>query len=93
MKITIYKNQYGFSTLAKNGDTKIYIPIRFYDCEEPTEERVTIQIEDGFFSNYKDKNNLVKPKIMIKKYKEVEDIGVEQTTEYTTNPFGDDLPF
>ena len=29
MKLRVYKNQYRFSTLAKNGDDKMYISVQF----------------------------------------------------------------
>ena len=89
MKLTVYKNQYGFSTLAKNGDVKIYIPVQFKKGLEPTEERATIKIEDAFFSNYTDKNGLTKPKLVIMQY---QDLGVT-TTEYTDTMEDDGLPF
>lgn len=89
MKLTVYKNQYGFSTLAKNGDVKIYVPVQFKKGSEPTGEKAEIKIEDAFFSNYTDKNGLTKPKFVIMQY---QDLGVT-TTEYTDMFGSDDLPF
>lgn len=89
MKLTVYKNQFGFSTLAKNGDVKIYIPVQFKKGSEPTGEKATVKIEDGFFSNYTDKNGLTKPKLVIMQY---QDLGVT-TTEYTDIMEDDGLPF
>lgn len=89
MKLTVFKNQYGFSTLAKNGDVKIYIPVQFKKGSEPTLEKAEIKIEDAFFSNYTDKNGLTKPKLVIMQY---QDLGVT-TTEYTDVFGSDDLPF
>lgn len=88
MKLTVYKNQYGFSSLAKNGDVKIYIPIQFKKGQEPLGEKAEIKIENAFFSNYTDKNGLTKPKLVIMEYQE---LGATTTTEYN---FEDDgLPF
>lgn len=93
MKLTenlyIYKGQFGYSTLLKNNEDKMYVQVSFKRGEEPTEEKLQINIKDGFLSFYKDKNGLAKPKIMILEY---EKLGAEETTEYT-DPFGDDLPF
>jgi RecA/RadA recombinase len=90
MKLTVYKNQFGFSTLAKNGDVKIYIPVQFKQgIAEPEGEKAEIELEDAFFSNYTDKNGLTKPKLIVMQYKELGD-----TTEYTdTFEFEGDLPF
>lgn len=90
MKLTVYKNQYGFSALAKNGDVKIYIPVQFKKGQEPTEERAEIKIENAFFSNYTDKNGLTKPKLVIMEYENIE---TGETTKYTDVFGSDDLPF
>ena len=89
MKLTVYKNQYGFSTLAKNGDVKIYIPVQFKKGLEPTGEKAEIKIENAFFSNYTDKNGLTKPKLVIMEYQ----ILGATTTEYTDIIEDDSLPF
>lgn len=89
-KLTVYKGQYGFSTLLKNNDDKLYVQVQFRKGQEPLQDKVQIDIKDGFLSFYKDKNGLARPKIVILEYQEI-DSGV--TTEYT-NTFGsDDLPF
>lgn len=93
MKLTenlyIYKGQFGYSTLLKNNDKKMYVQVSFKKGEEPTEEKLQIDIKNGFVTFYEDKNGLSKIKFMILEY---EKLGAEETTEYT-NPFGDDLPF
>ena len=86
-KLTVYKGQYGFSTLLKNNDDKLYVQVAFRKGQEPVQDRVTIDIKDGFLSFYKDKNGLAKPKIVVLEYQEI-DSGVSVTTEYS-----DDLPF
>ena len=68
MKLTVYKNQYGFSTLAKNGEDKMYVSVQFRKGQEPTEEKTEIKVNDAFFSMYKDKNNLAKPKFVVLDY-------------------------
>ena len=50
MKLRVYKNQYGFSTLAKNGEDKMYIQIQFKKGNEPTTDKTDIIIKDAFFS-------------------------------------------
>lgn len=84
MKITVYNGQYGFSTLAKNGEDKMYIQVQFKKGTEPMGDSARIDIKEGFFSMYKDKNGLAKPKLVIMEY-------TEETA--TTTEYGDDLPF
>lgn len=86
-KLTVYKGQYGFSTLLKNNDDKLYVQVAFRRGQEPVQDKVAIDIKDGFLSCYKDKNGLGKPKIVVLEYQEI-DSGVSVTTEYS-----DDLPF
>lgn len=86
-KLTVYKGQYGFSTLLKNNDDKLYVQVAFKKGQEPVQDKVAIDIKDGFLSFYKDKNGLAKPKIVVLEYQEI-DSGVSVTTEYI-----DDLPF
>ena len=50
MKLRVYKNQYGFSTLAKNGDDKMYISVQFKKGTEPTTDTTDIIIKNSFFS-------------------------------------------
>lgn len=101
MKLTVFKNQYGFSTLAKNGDDKMYISVQFKKGNEPTEEKARINIEDAFFSMYKNKVGLAFPKLVVMKYTIVEEqnefthgYAQSDTQNDTYPPLDDsDLPF
>ena len=102
MKLTVFKGQYGFSVIAKNkqlkeGENKMYIQVQFPRGTEPEGERATIKINDAFFSMYKDKNNLAKPKLVIMDYTLAED-KQENTNNEVVEDFGftdipSDLPF
>lgn len=72
MKLRVYKNQYGFSTLAKNGDDKMYISVQFKKGTEPTTDTTDIIIKDGFFSTFKNKNGFTFPKLVILSYSKIE---------------------
>lgn len=65
MELTVFKGQYGYSTLAKNGEDKMYIQVQFKKDIEPNEEKLKIKITNGFFSMYKNKNGLAFPKLVI----------------------------
>lgn len=70
MKLTVYKNTYGYSTLCKNKDQngneqKCYLNIQFKRGLEPSGEKTVMNIEDGFFSCYRDKNGNVLPKLVV----------------------------
>lgn len=97
MKIKVYKNQYGFSTLCKNGDTKIYMPVQFKKENEPQIENGTVLIKNGFFSNYTDKNNLTKVKLVIMDYELQDDyVAEEREAIQNENSYSDNdstLPF
>lgn len=96
MELRIYKNQYGYSTLCKNGETKIYMPITFKKGNEPQGEKIDVKITNGFFSNYTDKNGLVKPKLVIMAYEvTAQDLpsDVKIVNEPPAETFGSDLPF
>lgn len=86
-KLTVYKGNYGYSTLLKNNEDKLYVQVTFRKNQEPTQDRVQIDIADGFLSFYKDKNGLAKPKIVVLDYTEV---GAD---EVDTTAYVDDLPF
>lgn len=88
-KLTVYKGQYGFSTLLKNNEDKLYVQVAFRKGQEPTEEKVTIDIKNGFLSFYKDKNGFAKPKIVVLEYDLEYDLGDNITTAYDDS----DLPF
>lgn len=92
MKLRVYKNQYGFSTLAKNGDDKMYISVQFKKGTEPTTDTAEIIIKDAFFSMYKNKQGLAFPKLVILSYeveKQQDEIANEQDYKLDDTP----LPF
>jgi hypothetical protein len=68
MELTVFKNQYGYSTLAKNGDDKMYISVQFKKGNEPNTDRAKIKINNGFFSMYKNKVGIAFPKLVIMDY-------------------------
>ena len=97
MKLLVFKNQYGFSTLAKNGDDKLYIQVQFKKGTEPEGERARIKIKDAFFSMYKNKVGMAFPKLVIMDY-ELEEDKQENTNNEVVEDFGftdvpSDLPF
>ena len=88
MKINVYKGQYGYSTLCKNGEDKVYLQVQFKREIEPTEERLKIDIKDGFFSAYKNKNGDVIPKLVVMQYEvEGEENNVMPEEDYSDLPF------
>ena len=99
MKLRVYKNQYGFSTLAKNGDDKMYISVQFKKGTEPTTDTADIIIKDAFFSMYKNKQGLAFPKLVIMEYEiegqktdeKIEREGIMNEQDYDINK--DILPF
>ena len=99
MKLRVYKNQYGFSTLAKNGEDKMYIQVQFKKGFEPEVEKADIVIKDGFFSMYKNKQGLAFPKLVIMSYEvegqktdeQIEREGIMNEQDYSIN--NDFLPF
>lgn len=99
MKLRVYKNQYGYTTLAKNGDDKMYISIQFKKGAEPTADTADIIIKDAFFSMYKNKQGLSFPKLVIMEYEiegqktdeQIEREGIMNEQDYSIN--NDILPF
>lgn len=99
MKLRVYKNQYGFSTLAKNGEDKMYIQIQFKKGIEPTTDTTDIIIKNAFFSMYKNKQGLAFPKLVIMEYEvegqktdeQIEREGIQNEQYYDT--FESGLPF
>lgn len=99
MKLRVYKNQYGFSTLAKNGEDKMYIQIQFKKGNEPTTDTADIIIKNAFFSMYKNKQGLPFPKLVIMEYEtegqktdeQIEREGIMNEQDYDIN--NDILPF
>lgn len=97
MKIKIYKNQYGFSTLAKNGDDKLYLSVQFKKGNEPQIESGTIEIKNGFFSNYRNKKDELVVKLIVMEYELQDDYVAEEReaiqNEQSYNVSSDELPF
>ena len=99
MKLRVYKNQYGFSTLAKNGEDKIYISVQFKKGTEPTTDTADIIIKDAFFSMYKNKQGLAFPKLIIMEYEiegqkadeQIEREGIQNEQYYDASELN--LPF
>lgn len=87
MKIYVSKTQYGWQTQAKNGEDKMYLDINFKKGIEPEEQFLQIDITDGFFSMYKNKQGLPKLKLVIMEY---EKVNKEEQYEISSK---DDLPF
>ena len=73
MKLTVFKNQYGYSTLAKNKEDKMYISVQFKRETEPDIEKARINVKDAFFSMYKNKAGFAFPKLVIMDYEIEED--------------------
>lgn len=75
MKLRVFKNQYGFSTLAKNKNTgdKMYISVQFTQGTEPNLEKADIKIKNAFFSMYKNKAGFSFPKLVIMDYEVTEE--------------------
>lgn len=99
MKLRVYKNQYGFSTLAKNGEDKMYVQIQFKKGTEPSTDATDIIIKDAFFSMYKNKQGLAFPKLVIMEYEiegqktdeQIEREGIQNEQYYDTSELN--LPF
>lgn len=72
MKLRVYKNQYGYTTLAKNGEDKMYIKVQFKKGNEPSTDTTDILIEEAFFSAFKNKNGFTFPKLVILSYSNIE---------------------
>lgn len=98
MKLRVYKNQYGYSTLAKNGEDKMYVSIQFKKGNEPQQDTADIRINNAFFSMYKNKNGHAQPKLVIMDYEienkdeQIEREGIQNEQDYQVD-FSQDLPF
>lgn len=92
MKLRVYKNQYGYNTLAKNGDDKMYISVQFKKGTEPSTDTTDIIIKDAFFSLFKNKQGLAFPKLVILLY-EIENKEEKVIDEYEYDIHDDILPF
>lgn len=91
MKIYVNKSNYGWQTRAINGEDKMYIDVQFKKGQEPEEPFLQIEIIDGFFSMYKTKTGLAKPKLVIMKYKKTSKEEYKQEEIYV--PDDSYLPF
>lgn len=93
-KLMVYKGQYGYSTLLKNQEDKLYVQVGFKRGCEPTQEKAMINIKDGFLSFYKDRNGLAKTKIVVLEYEEMEQRQENNLNSLYEPPIlDDDLPF
>ena len=90
MKLTVFKNQYGYSTLAKNKEDKMYISVQFKRETEPDVEKARINVKDAFFSMYKNKAGFAFPKLVIMDYEIEEDTA---QNDYFPPMDDSDLPF
>lgn len=88
-RLYVYKGQFGYSTLLKNNEDKMYVSVQFRKGQEPVNERAQIDIKDGFVSFYKDKNGLAKIKFVIMDYTEV----IDQQNDYVPPMDDSELPF
>ena len=91
MKIYVNKSQYGWQTQAKNGENKMYIDVQFKKGKEPEEQFLRIDIKDGFFSTYKNKQGLPKPKLVIMEYEKISKEDYKQEEQFDIAP--SDFPF
>lgn len=93
-RLYVYKGQFGYSTLLKNNEDKMYVSVQFKKGQEPVNERTQIDIKDGFVSFYKDKNGFAKPKFVILDYTELETLQNNQQQNDYIPPMNDsELPF
>lgn len=91
MKIYVNKGNYGWQTRAVNGEDKMYIDVQFKKGQEPEETFLQIEIIDAFFSMYKTKTGLAKPKLVIMEYKKTSKEEYKQEEIYKLDD--SDLPF
>ena len=91
MKIYVNKSNYGWQTQARNGEDKLYLDVQFKKGTEPDVTFCQIEIKDGFFSMYKTKTGLAKPKLVILDYEKISKeeyiSNDEQTIEVSDLPF------
>jgi len=87
----IYKSQQygGYSTYVTNQDKeKMYISVGFKKDNEPTEDKLKIEVTKAFFTFYKTKQGMSKPKIVVMEYTK------EQQDDFMNVPLdSSDLPF
>lgn len=96
MKIYVNQSQYGWQTQARNGEDRMYIDVQFKKGQEPDSSFCRIDIKDAFFSMYKTKTGLAKPKLVIMEYEKISKEEYVQNDE-ENNPYEindpSDLPF
>lgn len=86
----IYKNQQygGYSTYITNSDKeKMYISVGFRKGQEPTEDKLKIEVTKAFLTFYKTKQGMSKPKIVVMEYTK------EQQDDFMSVPADEELPF
>jgi len=96
MKIYVNKGNYGWQTQARNGEDKMYIDVQFKKGQEPDSTFCRIDIKDAFFSMYKTKTGLAKPKLVIMEYEKISKeeyvLNDQEQNEFEITS-DDDLPF
>ena len=94
-KLMVYRGQYGYQTLLKNNEDKLYVQVGFKKGKEPYGEKAMLDIKDGFLSFYKTREGLAKPKIVILDYVELETVQNNNQEPFNNvAPVDDtDLPF
>ena len=87
----IYKSQQygGYSTYVTNQEKeKMYISVGFKKENEPTEEKLKIEVGKAFLTFYKTKQGMAKPKIVVMEYAK------EQQDDFMSVPMDSaELPF
>ena len=89
-KVYIYKSQQygGYSTLIKNKDgEKMYLSIGFKKGQEPTEDKVQIEITKGFLSFYKTQQGLHKVKVVVMEYNKAQADYTMTEADMSERPF------
>lgn len=87
----IYKSQQygGYSTYVTNKEKeKMYISVGFKKDQEPTEDKLKIEVKDAFISFYKNRVGAAQPKIIVMEYEK------EQQDDFMSVPLdSSELPF
>lgn len=91
MKIYVNKSNYGWQTRAVNGENKMYIDVQFKKGMEPDSTFCQIELKDAFFSMYKNKQGLAKPKLVVMDYEKTSKEEYKQEEQFDIAP--SDLPF
>lgn len=91
MRIYVNKGNYGWQTQARNGEDKMYIDVQFKKGMEPESTFCQIELKDAFFSMYKNKQGLAKPKLVVMEYEKTSKEEYKQEENVDIEP--SDLPF